>query len=300
MKFLIRKVSPKFLLISHSERRILIIGVLIGFLLIVPIYGAKRNIVISFDDGYYSLYYYGYPILKKHHVPITLGIITSYLDYSTVPRTFANKYNFMNIGEIKEMKRTLNIEIASHSISHRDLTTLSDSEIKYELKMSKRVLDSIFLEPTITFIYPYGNFNSKIINFVKEASFLLARSTLYGEPNFWVGRYKLPIKEVRKETTVEEVISHIKNHDTTILLFHRLSPHPKVFTEWDVKKFSTLIETLASDSSVNFLTLKGLYYEWCNEKLLNLIRNTKWGICQFLFQNVDIDQTRTMNSRLFE
>ncbi|MEO0072298.1 MAG: polysaccharide deacetylase family protein [candidate division WOR-3 bacterium] len=274
---------------------------LLGAFLIINLYGTElRSVVLCFDDAYYSVYKYGYPLLKEYQLPITLGVITNYLDRMPYPRKSANPYQFMNVGEIKEMQKNLKIEIASHSVSHRNLTRLSEQEIKFELERSKQILDSTFAEPTVTFIYPYGYFDDRVIKLVKETNYLLARAVLYGEPNFWVDRYKLAVKEIRKETTVHEVINFIISHKNTVLLLHRLAPNPKVFTEWSVDNFSALLKYLKSDNNIQVVTLKGLYYLWCQENLLTLIRNSLAENYHILFQKVDVDQTRTYNSSLIK
>ncbi|MCS7258648.1 MAG: polysaccharide deacetylase family protein [candidate division WOR-3 bacterium] len=269
--------------------------------LFTQIYSAElKSVVLCFDDAYYSVYKYGFPLLKEYKIPITLGVITNYLNRSQKPRKSADPYQFMNIGEIKEMRQQLNIEIASHSVSHRNLVHLAENEIKFELEYSKHVLDSIFGEPTITFIYPYGRFNNQVINLVKKANYQLARAVLYGEPNLWVGRYTLAVKEVRKETTINEIIDFINHNKTTILLFHRLAPNPKVFTEWSVDNFHALLKYLRTNNFIRITTLKELYYDWCQTKLLAMARNSPHNDYLNLFQKVDIDQTRTRNPSIIK
>jgi len=260
----------------------------------------KKQVIISFDDGYYSVYKYAFPVLKEHKILMTLALITSYLEKSNIPRPYGNINMFMNRGEVQEMIDALDIEIASHSVNHPDLTKLSEEKIKYELNKSKQTLDSLFNQETVSFVYPYGAVNRKVVELTKAAGYKLGRSIRWGEPNLWVDRYLLPIKEVRNTTTIDEVIRHINNYQTTILLFHRLSPQPVVFTEWSNYKFEELINRLRADPNLEFLTLRDLYVKWWQEIMIKYVKEKGWLANQILFDKIDIDKTRTFNSSIIK
>jgi peptidoglycan/xylan/chitin deacetylase (PgdA/CDA1 family) len=278
--------------------------VLLSMLVLSSALGAgnskKHQVIISFDDGYYSVYKYAFPVLKRHQVPITLGLITSYLEKSNTPRPYGNINMFMNRGEVQEMIDSLDIEIASHSVNHPDLTKLSEDKIKYELGKSKQTLDSLFNQETISFVYPYGAVNRKVVELTKAAGYKLGRSIRWGELNLWVDRYRLPIKEVRNSTTIDEIVRHIKNFKATVLLFHRLTPQPSVFTEYSSDKFSELINRLSVDKNIEFLTLQDLYLKWWQEIMTKYLSEKGWLANQILFDKIDVDQTRTFNSSIIK
>jgi peptidoglycan/xylan/chitin deacetylase (PgdA/CDA1 family) len=257
----------------------------------------KKQVIITFDDGYYSVYKYAYPILKKYKIPITFALITSYLENGKV-RPYGSAYLYINKNEVKEMVDSLNIEIASHSVTHRDLTKLSTEEARYEIEHSKKVLDSLFNQETTTFVYPYGAVNHHIVELTKAAGYKLGRSIYWGEPNLWVDRYLIPIKEIRMSTPVEEVVSHIKYHKTTVLLLHRIMPKPAYFTEWGESEFATLIQILKSDPNIEFLTLKDLYNQWWQDIMGKYLLKKGWINNPVLFQKIDVDQTGTFNPRI--
>jgi peptidoglycan/xylan/chitin deacetylase (PgdA/CDA1 family) len=256
-----------------------------------------RQVIICFDDGYYSVYKYAYPILKKYDVPITCAIVSSYLRNGK-PRLNGSAYLYLNINEVQQMIDDLNIEVASHSVSHRNFAVLSPKDIKYELTESKRVLDSLFNQETVTFVYPYGANNRYIVELTKEAGYKLGRSIRWGEPNFWTDRYLIPIKEVRMSTSVDEIVSHIKHHNTTVLLFHRIVPQPVYFTEWSQSQFKILLNRLKSDSNVEFFTLKELYQKWWQELMDKYLVEKIWLKDTVLLQKIDIDQVRTRDSSI--
>lgn len=61
-----------------------------------------------------------------------------------------------------------------HTWTHRNLTTLSDSEIREEL-------DAPAWYPRSFFAYPYGEFDERVIKLVKEAGYRKAYSTTQGD-----------------------------------------------------------------------------------------------------------------------
>jgi peptidoglycan/xylan/chitin deacetylase (PgdA/CDA1 family) len=192
---------------------------------------------------------------------------------------------------------SLSVEIASHSVSHPRLTELSDTiAIKYELAFSKQILESLFGQEVITFVYPYGKYDDPIIRMVSAAGYKIGRTCDFGEPNFWVAPLKIPIKEVRNTTLVGEIINHIKRHDETVLLFHRIVPKPHSFTDYSVSQFDSLLAVLLR-RKVKVVSLRGIYDDWCQKVLQRailergLFDKNYWQ--KYLFQKVDIDQTRT-------
>jgi peptidoglycan/xylan/chitin deacetylase (PgdA/CDA1 family) len=178
--------------------------------------------------------------------------------------------------DIQELVDSLNIEIASHSVNHPDLTKLNDQQVKYELSTSKKTLDSLFNQETITFVYPYGAANRRIVELTKSAGYKLGRSIRWGEPNLWVDRYLIGIKEVRSSTSIVEIVRHISFHKVTVLLFHRLAAQPTVFTEFSKDQFANLIELLASDEEIRFVTLKDLYQQWWQDIMRKYLIRKGW------------------------
>ncbi len=253
-------------------------------------------VVLFFDDGYYSAYQYAYPLLKKYEMTASLGIIASYVkEIAANPNRGPN--SFMIKREIQEMIDSLSVEIASHSVTHARLIDLEDTMlIKYELSVSKEILESLFNQKVITFVYPYGRYDDRIVRMTKEAGYKIGRTCDFGEPNFWIARYKVPIREVRDTMSIKEIIGHIKRHDETILVFHRIVPNPQVFTEYSVSRLDSLLSVLKT-MRIPIHTLQGLYEYWLKNTLQKailergLLDRKNWE--NLLFQEVDIDQTRS-------
>ncbi len=67
-------------------------------------------------------------------------------------------------------------EIGSHTLSHPDLTKVSLSEAKKEIGSSKTYLEDLLGHPVFMFCYPYGRYNDRLKEIVKEHGFIGART----------------------------------------------------------------------------------------------------------------------------
>ncbi len=88
------------------------------------------------------------------------------------------------------------ITIASHGMYHPDFTTLTPTEIKYEVETARNVLQDKTGRIPVAFAYPFDSINPAALNLVKAAGYQFAvagnsRAVLAVEPND-PDRYKLP------------------------------------------------------------------------------------------------------------
>ncbi len=256
---------------------------------------SNHTVVLSVDDGYHSVYENIYPLLKRYRMTMTLALITGYI--AEGKPSYSPSDRFLNEREIREMMDSCDIEIASHSVTHPRLTKIGHAAAWREIADSKRQLESLFGTEVITFVYPYGYMNGRVRNMVRRAGYKLARKVGPGTPNLWVEPYRIPEVELRIEASLPEIISHIRRRQTTVLLLHRIVPSPKVFTEWSVADFWSLLDWMHR-RQVRVVTLAELYREWWREKLNRaLLEATGGSYSARLFEDVDIDATRTPHPR---
>ncbi len=101
-----------------------------------------RPVIISFDDGYHSLYDHALPILLKHGVKALVFLITGFIgrvnswDFAL----FGHREQHLNWPEIEAMRQA-GIEFGSHTVTHADLTRLTDEQLNHELRHSKKVIE---------------------------------------------------------------------------------------------------------------------------------------------------------------
>jgi len=256
---------------------------------------SDHTVVLSVDDGYHSVYENIYPLLKRYRMTMTLALITGYIAEGTPSYQPADR--FLNEREVREMMDSCGIEIASHSLTHVRLTQVDSAVAWREITESKRQLESLFGTEVITFVYPYGYMDGRIRNMVRRAGYKLARKVGPGTPNLWVEPYRIPEVELRIEARLSEILRHIRRHRTTVLLLHRIVAAPTVFTEWPLADFSALLDWLHR-RRVRVVTLADLYRDWWREKFNRaVLKATASSDSGRLFEDVDIDATRTPHSR---
>lgn len=74
--------------------------------------------------------------------------------------------------------RHLGMEVGSHTVSHRVLTSLAPAQAATELRDSKTALEQILGEPVTAFCYPKGRWNRTVRTLAAEAGYTVARTTM--------------------------------------------------------------------------------------------------------------------------
>jgi peptidoglycan/xylan/chitin deacetylase (PgdA/CDA1 family) len=124
-----------------------------------------RGIVsVTIDDGYENAYTNALPILQQYNVTATFYIITAeQTNPDDVP-------NYMTDAQVLDLYAAGH-ELASHTVTHPDLTTVSASQLTTELQQSQATLASLIgctpgAPPTSTCIpdlaYPDGAYNQTV------------------------------------------------------------------------------------------------------------------------------------------
>lgn len=133
----------------------------------------EKLVALTFDDGYEDFYKNALPILNKYGYPATVFVVSSLIGKT-------NEWDFSRYGGVEE--RLMNteqllhiqdagIEIGSHSFSHKDLTRLSEDEMRQEILGSKVHLESILKKPVEVFCYPFGGCNQAVKEMVKDCNY---------------------------------------------------------------------------------------------------------------------------------
>jgi peptidoglycan/xylan/chitin deacetylase (PgdA/CDA1 family) len=126
-----------------------------------------KPVVLTFDDGYLSQYVAAFPALEHFHWPGVLNLVAEGAD---IPAEDVQKMLDANPPW----------ELASHTITHADLTTLSSADLKHEVAGSRKILQHRFGVPVDNFCYPAGQYNDAVIAAVKAAGYRGATSEVPG------------------------------------------------------------------------------------------------------------------------
>lgn len=129
----------------------------------------RHPIVISFDDGYRSVYEGAFRVLRRRAWP---GVLNLEVRFMNKPWGLART-------RIMLLLRA-HWELASHTINHRDLPSLGPADLEHEVLDSRFQLQRTFGVPVRFFCYPAGRYDSTVIAAVKAAGYVGATSTRSG------------------------------------------------------------------------------------------------------------------------
>ena len=139
-----------------------------------------RSLAITFDDGYVDVYEKAFPLLKEFGFCATcfvvagdIGVPSSWHESDMPPLPIMDRQ------QLKELS-SAGIEIGAHTRTHKRLTRLNDAELIAELADSKKILEDVIGKEVVSFAYPYGDFDERIVAAVKLAGFKVACTTASG------------------------------------------------------------------------------------------------------------------------
>jgi peptidoglycan/xylan/chitin deacetylase (PgdA/CDA1 family) len=130
-----------------------------------------KPILITFDDGYSDVFHKALPVLKRLDMRAMAYVISG--------RTLRSDTVFLTWHLLRALERD-GVEIGSHTVEHRDLTSLSDGEALRELVQSRRAFERRLGHPVQWLAYPYGAYDSRIERLARRAGYVLAVTTEHG------------------------------------------------------------------------------------------------------------------------
>ena len=138
-------------------------------------------VVITFDDGFQSVYEHSLPVLERYGFPATVFLVTDYCGKTNSwpgQPPYIERRSLLQWSEIKEMNTT-GITFGSHTRTHPDLRTLAARDAEEELVASKKAIEDATGRSVDTFTYPYGAYNDTVKR-LTQAHFAVACSTTLG------------------------------------------------------------------------------------------------------------------------
>lgn len=124
-----------------------------------------NQVAISFDDGFLDNYQYAFPLLKKYNAKATIYLATH-----------IEGIEKLQPEHIQEMQNSGLIEFGAHTQHHINLLKADDETAYQEILKSKQDVEQLTGQ-CLSFAYPFGRFNEKHQQMVKEMGFKNAVST---------------------------------------------------------------------------------------------------------------------------
>lgn len=122
--------------------------------------GDSPQPLITFDDGLADNFTNAYPILKESGLKAYFFVM---------PQKIETK-GYMGWEQLKELAASSMI-IGSHGMTHKILTELSDTELDYELKESKKLLEAMLGTKVEYFSVPRGFCDKRVVSAAKKAGY---------------------------------------------------------------------------------------------------------------------------------
>ncbi len=158
-----------------------------------------KPIVVSFDDGYLSQYTHAKPTLRAAGWPGVLNL------------------EGKNIGpggltghQVRSMIAA-GWEIDSHTLTHPDLTTVGDVQLRAQLVYSRRLLRRAFGVAVDFFCYPAGRNDARVRAAVRAAGYKAATTVEPGIASRQDDPYALPRIRVNGTDSPRTVLEHVRN-----------------------------------------------------------------------------------------
>jgi peptidoglycan/xylan/chitin deacetylase (PgdA/CDA1 family) len=117
----------------------------------------ERAFVLTFDDGYRSVYDEAFPVLQRYGMSATVFLAVGKNKGACYSGRLPSMHDrsMLSWGEIREMERA-GIDFGAHTLTHPDLTRLTDEQIEAEICESKTVIEDALGVQVDSFAYPYG------------------------------------------------------------------------------------------------------------------------------------------------
>ena len=144
---------------------------------------------LSLDDGWREVLDNVLPVIRAHHVPVTLFIPSGIVEGEGLfhwlgappDRDLApGLRDAITIDELKELSAHPEVTIGGHTVTHPLTTQCTDAEICFELGESKRALECWTGKAVTSFAYPCGEVGGNERRFLREFGYRLAATTNNG------------------------------------------------------------------------------------------------------------------------
>ena len=148
-----------------------------------------RSFVITFDDGYQTVYDEAFPVLQRYGMSatvfLTVGEKETVKPAGRLPSLEGR--SMLAWHEIQEMQRW-GIDFGVHTLTHPDLTRLSFDQLETEVCDSKSIIEDALSVKAVSFAYPYGYYDRRSREIVRQhfacacsvkLGLITARSDLY-------------------------------------------------------------------------------------------------------------------------
>jgi len=133
----------------------------------------ERPLIITFDDGYRSMYEIAWPALNQWGFRATVFLVSDLIGKTNAWDADERQEPLLNVKEIREMQAS-GITFGSHTQTHPALTKIPLERAAGELAGSRSTLESLLGIPVTTLCYPYAKQNAAVRQLARQAGYKAA------------------------------------------------------------------------------------------------------------------------------
>ncbi|MCL6452699.1 MAG: polysaccharide deacetylase family protein [Alicyclobacillus sp.] len=137
-----------------------------------------RPVVLTFDDGYESMYTKVLPLLEKYGFQATFFVVSGFTHAN--PAENNRRFPTLTVSELKALNQSPLVDIEDHTEHHQDLSKLSTSQQQTEILGDAAFLQNLTGHPIRYFCYPDGGYTAATEQILKHGGFLLATTQHQG------------------------------------------------------------------------------------------------------------------------
>jgi peptidoglycan/xylan/chitin deacetylase (PgdA/CDA1 family) len=155
-----------------------------------------RTVALSFDDGYLDIAEHALPVLVERGFRATVFVAPAVTDGAVSFTWYRQQPPLLGWEDIVELDRQATLNFEAHSLTHPNLSALSEGAARKEIAGSKLALEARLGRSVQAFSYPTGLFGAREQRLVGEAGFRIAVSCEPGANNSGTDRFALRRRQV--------------------------------------------------------------------------------------------------------
>ncbi len=179
--------------------------------------GASHGIrcAITFDDGYEAVYREALPHLQEHGFPATLYLASGFIRESLNFADCSGRSGLrpgrpmLSWRQVRELDRC-GVCVGSHMSEHGDLSVLGRHEAMEQLRRSRIEIEQRLGKRCEHFAYPFGRFTAQAVQWVREAGFRTAATTVHRPLRANDDLLRLPRAGIQERYSLEDFKSIIR------------------------------------------------------------------------------------------
>jgi len=156
-------------------------------------YPAEPSVCITFDDGCETDLIAAAPVLSEFGFNATFYLTAGFLGTP----------GYLNASQVRELDAQ-GFQIGCHSMTHRYLSDLPESELKREVLDAKLRIENIVGHPIEHFSCPGGRYDRRTLQMARQAGFATVANSQFYANSSGISPYELGRVAMLRDLTIEE------------------------------------------------------------------------------------------------